>query len=72
MSNNSCNNIVSRSYASVNANYNVLALDYFILCTANSFDVTLPTAVGRQNKIYEVNTPSAKAEGFSRLRGLHS
>jgi hypothetical protein len=54
MTANACNNIVSRSFSSVNANYNVLASDYFILCTANSFDVTLPTAVGKQNKIYEI------------------
>lgn len=54
MSNNANNNIVSRSYSSVSANYNVLAPDYFVLCTANSFNVTLPTAVGKQNKIYEI------------------
>lgn len=54
ITNNLSNGIVSGSYTSVSANYAVTAYDYFVLCTANSFNVTLPTAVGKQNKLYEV------------------
>ena len=51
---NSCNNIVSYSLVSISSNYTVDVLDYFILCTANSFEVTLPTAVGNQNRTYQI------------------
>lgn len=62
VSNNSANGLISGSYTSVSGNYSVGANDYFVLCTANSFNVTLPTAVGRQNKIYQV-----KNSGFGTI-----
>lgn len=45
---------MSISYAAKTANYTVLAGDHLINCTANSFTVTLPTAVGISGKLYEI------------------
>lgn len=45
---------IANPYTAVSANYAVLATDYQIECTANSFTVTLPTAVGVVGKIYSI------------------
>ena len=42
------------SYVAVTGTYAVLATDYTINCTANTFTVTLPTAVGITGKIYNI------------------
>jgi hypothetical protein len=54
MTQNSIDNLISASYTAQTANYNVGDGDYLIECTANSFSVTLPTAVGIRNKSYEI------------------
>ncbi len=41
-------------YTAVSATYAVLTTDYQIECTANSFTVTLPTAVGVTGQIYSI------------------
>jgi hypothetical protein len=41
-------------YAAKTANYTLTSTDYQIECTANSFTITLPTAVGRTGQIYSV------------------
>ncbi len=41
------------SYSGKTANYTVLSTDYTIDCTANTFTVTLPTAVGH-NRVYNI------------------
>jgi hypothetical protein len=41
-------------YVAKTANYTVGANDYAIECTANSFNVTLPTAVGRTGAVFEI------------------
>jgi len=40
------------SYKAVTTTYTVLANDYVVDCTANSFTVTLPTAVGITGRQY--------------------
>jgi len=39
-------------YVSKTANYTLTEADYLVNCTANSFDITLPTAVGIEGKVY--------------------
>ena len=41
-------------YVAKTANYTITASDYTIDCTANTFTVTLPTAVGITGRIYNV------------------
>jgi hypothetical protein len=36
------------------ANYTITGTDDIVICTANSFTVTLPTAVGRSGKTFKV------------------
>ena len=38
----------------VNGNYTISVDDYSVEATANSFDITLPTAVGVKGKIYNI------------------
>jgi len=41
------------------ANYTIVGTDDFVICTANTFTVTLPTAVGRSGKVFKIkNTGS--------------
>ena len=48
-----------RTFVQVSTTYQVLITDYTIECTANSFTVTLPTAVGIEGKIFNIpNTGS--------------
>jgi hypothetical protein len=42
------------AYAAKTANYTLTALDFTVDCTANSFTLTLPTAVGKTGKIYNL------------------
>ena len=46
------NNI--KPYVSKNSNYTAVITDWTIECTANSFDVTLPTAVGITGKVFNI------------------
>ena len=41
-------------YVAKTANYTVLPTDYTIDCTANTFTVTLPTAVGATGQVYHI------------------
>ena len=41
-------------YVAKTANYTLTSSDYLVDCTANTFTVTLPTAVGITGRIYEV------------------
>jgi len=41
-------------YVAKTATYTITATDYTVDCTANTFTVTLPTAVGIQGKIYNI------------------
>ena len=43
---------VSLKLTTHTANYTVSATDYFVICTTNSFTVTLPTAVGITGRVY--------------------
>lgn len=45
---------IATPYTAVSATYAILATDYQIECTANSFTVTLPTAVGIVGTIYSI------------------
>lgn len=44
----------NQSYTAKTANYTIGNGDYLVNCTANSFTVTLPTAVGIQGRVYVV------------------
>lgn len=46
-------------YVAKTANYTYSATDYTVDCTANSFTLTLPTAVGITGRIYVVNNTGA-------------
>jgi len=46
------------------ANYSFVDSDYLVNCTANSFNVTLPTAVGRQGKTYVVKNSGTGTISF--------
>lgn len=48
-----------QTYVSVSTNYAVLAQDYFIEVTAYEKTITLPTAVGRTGKIYNIDNSSS-------------
>jgi hypothetical protein len=47
------------NYVAKTATYPIGATDFTIDCTANTFTVTLPTAVGRQGKIYNIKNSGA-------------
>lgn len=49
----------SAAYVAKTANYTATISDYTIDCTANSFTVTLPTAVGITGRIYVINNSTA-------------
>ncbi len=42
------------AYVAKTANYTLTTTDYLVDCTANSFDITLPTAVGVTGQTYKV------------------
>lgn len=42
------------AYVAKTANYTITTSDYTVDCTANSFTVTLPTAVGVQGQVYNI------------------
>ena len=46
--------VAPRGYTGVSATYTILSTDYTIDCTANTFTVTLPTAVGITGQIYNI------------------
>jgi len=50
---------VAYVYAAKTANYTLSATDYQIECTANSFTVTLPTAVGCTGRVYSIKNSGA-------------
>ena len=39
---------------SISSEYTITSTDYFINCTANTFDINLPTAVGASGKMYQI------------------
>lgn len=47
------------AYVAKTGNYTATVNDYLINCTANSFTVTLPTAVGITGRIYEITNSGA-------------
>jgi len=47
--------VSSKPIISIDLAYTITDSDYTVECTANSFTVTLPTAVGIAGKIYNVN-----------------
>lgn len=49
----------SLAYVAKTANYTATDADYTIDCTANSFTITLPTAVGIQGRIYIIKNTGA-------------
>lgn len=46
-------------YVAKTANYTLTSTDFLVECTANSFTVTLPTAVGIQGRIYIIKNTGA-------------
>jgi len=50
---------VAFPYVAKTANYTITASDYLIDCTANSFTVTFPTAVGIAGRIYVIRNSGA-------------
>lgn len=46
-------------YAAKTANYKVTPGDYYINCTTDTFDVQLPTAVGRSGQVYAITSSDA-------------
>lgn len=42
------------NYVAKTANYTISATDYMINCTANTFTLTLPTAVGKTGQVYVI------------------
>ena len=48
-----------RTFVQVSATYTVLITDYTVECTANSFTVTLPTAVGIEGKVFNIANSGA-------------
>lgn len=42
------------NYVAKTANYTISATDYMVNCTANTFTLTLPTAVGRTGQVYVI------------------
>lgn len=45
---------VINGYIAKTANYTLLTTDYTVNCTANSFNITLPTAIGVTGQIYNI------------------
>jgi hypothetical protein len=63
------------NYVATAIAYLILQSDYTIECTANTFTVTLPTAVGLQGKVYNVKNSGAgvitlAADGAELIDGL--
>jgi hypothetical protein len=51
----------SNAYAEKTANYTLTSTDFTINCTANTFTITLPTAVGITGRCFEItNTGSGQ------------
>jgi hypothetical protein len=50
---------VAQAYTAQTATYTATALDYFINCTANTFTVNLPTAIGITGRIYVIKNSGA-------------
>lgn len=51
---------ISAAYVAKTANYTLTSTDYVVDCTANSFTITLPSAVGITGRMYTIkNTGSA-------------
>ena len=46
-------------YVAKTANYTLDSTDYTVECTANSFDITLPTAVGITGRVYNIKNSAA-------------
>ena len=64
-------------YTAKDADYTVTEFDYTIHCTANSFTVTLPTAVGIAGRIYNIKNTGAgtitvDADGTETIDGLET
>jgi hypothetical protein len=62
------------AYAEKTANYTITSNDFTINCTANSFTITLPTAVGITGRCFEItNTGSGvitlDADGSETIQG---
>jgi len=53
------NGSVSTAYIAKTANYTATISDYTINCTANTFQVTLPTAVGITGRVYTITNSGA-------------
>ncbi len=70
------NGAFSLPYIGVSATYTITNTDYTVNCTANSFTITLPTAVGIAGRIYVIkNSGSATtitlaANGAEKIDGL--
>ena len=50
---------MAHAYVAKTANYTLTASDYQIECTANSFTLTLPTAVGIEGRVYSMKNTGA-------------
>lgn len=50
---------LSLAYVEKTANYTLTANDYTVNCTANTFTITLPTAVGITGRIYNIKNSGA-------------
>lgn len=48
------NSSINLPYVEKTATYTLTDSDYTVNCTANTFNITLPTAVGKQGRIYNV------------------
>lgn len=47
-------NYFSGAYVAKTANYTLTSSDYLVECTASTFTVTLPTAVGIEGRMYSI------------------
>lgn len=60
------------SYVSKTSNYTLTDSDYLVECTANTFTITLPTAVGIEGRIYNIKntgTGTITVEGSETIDG---
>jgi hypothetical protein len=53
------NGSLTLSYIAKTADYTLGASDYLVNCTANSFNITLPTAVGITGRVYKIKNSGA-------------
>ena len=65
---------VAYAYVAKTANYTLDATDYQVNCTANSFEITLPTAVGIEGRVYSIKntgtgTITVNADGTEEIDG---